>query len=85
MNQIRVFLNGTMVVFRDGNNNFLKSHPTKRITIEALGTVGFTFLDADSDKTMYQVQNFANVLDEAGAPLGATFEDTFAAINSFIG
>jgi hypothetical protein len=80
----RIYLNGTMVAFATEAGAPLASHPPGRLIIEPLAT-GFSFLDADSDKIIFQVANFADVLDKAGAPLGASFEDTLAALNVFFG
>ena len=85
MEQLKVYLDGTMIAFTTVDDKPLQSYPRGWVVLEPLGTTGFTFLDADSNKTLYQVNGLDNILDITGTPYGVTQLDVFTALNAFLG
>ena len=85
MEQIKVYLDGTMVAFTTVDDVPLESYPRGWVVLQPLGTVGFTFTDADSNKVLYQIADFNNILDATGSPYGVTQLAVFSALNAFLG
>jgi len=79
---IKVYLQDTMVVFLDENDDIITCVPPGQVNLKQLGNEGFTFL---TNIEPFAVSFYSNVLDSAGVAHGATFLDTLNALCVFLG
>ena len=78
---LKVYLQDTMVVFLDENDDIITCVPPGEVNLKQLGNEGFTFL---TDIEPFAVSFYDDVLDSAGNPHGATFIDTLNALCTFL-
>ena len=74
---LKVYTLGNMVVFEDTTVGFLQGIPkgSARVLPFQSPDVGFRFVDLRTNTTLAQIADYAQIQDEAGAALGATFAD----------
>lgn len=84
LNNIKLYLDGTMLRFESDDEDFKTlSVPTGRVQVENQGE-GYVFTDVIHETIICSVANFADVLDAAGAPYGADQEAVNVALNVFL-
>lgn len=87
--KLRVYLDGTMIVFADENGIEIASEPRGTISVVPVKTgavnTGFTFTKRVTGEYIGGVKGFADVLDGTGAAYGASFAAVSTALNAFLG
>ena len=70
-----------MVIFLDENDNLIGSVSPGSVVLAQVGFEGFVFITSPE---IFAVYNYADILDEAGSPHGATYLDTLNALCVFL-
>jgi len=82
---LKVYEKGEMLIFYDTTVGLMQAVPkgAARVFPFRAPDVGFRFVDIRSNTTIAQIEDYAQVLDEAGSAWGATYIDTLEALCLF--
>ena len=82
---IKVFVDGTMVIFTTVNDCYIASEPQGQVRMLPYSTSGFTFQRLSDNIDILTVKNWDYIYDQAGVSYGATIEDVYNAVNDLLG